>query len=72
MFDLITSGTDSYMCYSVTNPNKIDFIIGDDDIVCAIDERNLDVVIQHLSTMFKVFNSLLQLWLSEVHVLLIS
>ena len=57
LYDLITSDADSCVYYQLTSNQTVDLIVGifvDDGIVCATNERDLDAVIKHLASMFKV------------------
>ena len=57
LYNLLTSDADSCVYYRLTADKSIDLIVGifvDDGIVCATNEADLDAVIQHLKTNFKV------------------
>ena len=57
LYDLITSDADTCVYYRLSSNRTVDLIVGifvDDGIVCATNEQDLDAVITHLSTMFKV------------------
>jgi hypothetical protein len=57
LYNLLTSDADSCVYYRPTSNNSVDLIVGifvDDGIVCATNAKDLDAVIQHLSSMFKV------------------
>jgi hypothetical protein len=57
LYDLITSDADSCVYYRLTSLQTVDLIVGifvDDGIVCATSEQDLDAVIKHLASMFKV------------------
>ena len=57
LYHLLTSDADTYVYYRLTPSKSIDLIVGifvDDGIVCATSADDLDAVIQHLQTNFKV------------------
>ena len=57
LYDLLTSDADTCVYYRLTPLNTVDLIVGifvDDGIVCATNEQDLDAVIKHLASMFKV------------------
>ena len=57
LYDLITSDADTCMYYRLKPGNTVDLIVGifvDDGIVCASSTQDLDAVITHLQSMFKV------------------
>ena len=57
LYNLITSDADTCVYYRLTANQTVDLIVGifvDDGIVCATNEADLDAVIQHLQTNFKV------------------
>ena len=57
LYHLLTSDADTCVYYRLTAANTVDLIVGifvDDGIVCATSEADLDAVIQHLQTNFKV------------------
>ena len=57
LYNLLTSVVDTCVYYRPTSNNFVDLIVGifvDDGIICASNLADLNVVIQHLATMFKV------------------
>lgn len=57
LYNLLTSDADSCVYYRPTASKSVDLIVGifvEDGIVCATNAQDLDVVIQHLASMFKV------------------
>ena len=57
LYNLTTSDADTCVYYRLTPSNSVDLIVGifvDDGIVCASTPTDLDAVIQHLKTTFKV------------------
>ena len=60
LYDPVTSDADSCVYYRLTSAHTVDLIVGifvDDGIVCATSANDLDVVIKHLASMFKVTNT---------------
>lgn len=54
---MLTCDVDTCVYYRPTATNSVDLIVGifvDDGIVCASNAQDLDVVIQHFASMFKV------------------
>ena len=57
LYDLITSDSDTCVYYRLKPGAPVDLIVGifvDDGIVCASTAQDLDAVIEHLQSMFKV------------------
>ena len=57
LYNLLTSDVDTCVYYRPTASKSVDLIVGifvDDGIVCATNAHDLDDVIQHLASMFKV------------------
>ena len=57
LYDLLTSDADTCVYYRLTTNNSVDLIVGifvDDGIVCVSNAKDLDAVIAHLQSMFKV------------------
>ena len=67
--NLITS--DAYTCVCYIPTHFVDLIVGifvDDGIMCASTKQDLDVIIQHLASMFKVTHVLMDYYIRfQVH-----